>query len=45
MADKPTTPAQYLKSLPADRREAIEAVRKAILDNLDAGFEEGQRNG
>ena len=45
MADKPKTAAQYLRSLPADRRKAIEAVREAILDNLDAGFEEGIQYG
>jgi hypothetical protein len=35
MPDKPTTVAQYLKTLPEDRREAMQAVRKVILDNLD----------
>mgnify|MGYP002623941435 CR=1 FL=1 len=35
------TVAEYLRSLPADRREAVEAVREVILENLDAGFEEG----
>ena len=45
MAGPPTTPAQLLKSLPPDRREAIEAVRKVILDNLDDDFEEGIQYG
>ena len=35
----------YLESLPADRRAALAAVRKVILANLDAGFEEGMQYG
>jgi hypothetical protein len=35
-----TTVAEYLASLPADRREAIAAVRKVILENLDKDYEE-----
>ena len=31
---------QYLSELPAGRRKAIEAVRKIILANLPAGYEE-----
>jgi len=31
---------QYLAELPADRRDAIETVRKVILDNLPDGYEE-----
>ena len=34
------TVAQYLKELPPDRREAIAAVRKVILDNLPKGYKE-----
>jgi len=30
----------YLKSLPADRREAVSTVRRTILKNLPEGFEE-----
>ena len=30
----------YVKSLPEDRREAISAVRKVILDNLPKGYQE-----
>jgi len=41
MPDKPTTVAQYLKALPKDRRDALQAVRKVILDNLDDDFAEG----
>jgi hypothetical protein len=36
-----TTVAAYLKSLPADRRAALTAVRDTINANLPAGFEEG----
>jgi hypothetical protein len=41
MQSKATTVKQYLDSLPPDRREAIEAVREVILDNLDRDYEEG----
>jgi len=33
-----TTVAAYLKELPADRKKAIEAVRKVILKNLPKGY-------
>ena len=41
-ADRPVNPAvaNYLAELPPDRREAIEAVRAVILDNLPEGYEE-----
>jgi hypothetical protein len=45
MQSKATTVAQYLAELPPDRREAINAVRKAILENLNDGFEEGMSYG
>ncbi|MEL7483756.1 MAG: DUF1801 domain-containing protein [Planctomycetota bacterium] len=46
MADtKPTTPAQYLKSLPEDRRKALAAVRKVINANLPEGYKEGMQYG
>jgi uncharacterized protein YdhG (YjbR/CyaY superfamily) len=35
------TVAQYLAALPADRRAALSAVRKAINENLPDGYEEG----
>jgi hypothetical protein len=35
----------YLASLPEDRRAAIQAVRAAILKNLDAEYEEGMQYG
>jgi uncharacterized protein YdhG (YjbR/CyaY superfamily) len=31
---------EYLAELPADRQEAIRAVRKVVLNNLPAGYEE-----
>jgi hypothetical protein len=34
------TVAAYLKSLPADRREALTSVRRAILANLPKGYVE-----
>lgn len=39
------TVAAYLASLPQDRREALEAVRKVILANLDKDYEEGIQYG
>jgi hypothetical protein len=35
----------YLAELPGERREAIEAVRRVILDNLPDGFVEGMQYG
>jgi hypothetical protein len=40
MQSSAKTVDEYLKSLPADRREAISAVRKVILANLPEGYEE-----
>lgn len=45
MQSKATTVAAYLASLPADRRDAVSAVRKVILDNLDKDFAEGMQYG
>jgi hypothetical protein len=42
---KAASVSEYLAELPADRRLAIEAVRKVIRQNLDAGFEEGMQYG
>jgi Domain of unknown function (DU1801) len=39
-ATTPTTPAAYVKTLPPERQEAIQAVRKVVLDNLPEGYEE-----
>ncbi|MEW5850506.1 MAG: DUF1801 domain-containing protein [Myxococcota bacterium] len=40
-----TTVQEYLASLPADRREALESVRRVIRKNLPKGFEEGMQYG
>ena len=37
----PSTVAQYLAALPADRRAALSAVRRVINENLPNGYEEG----
>lgn len=39
-ASDAATPRAYLDALPPDRREAIEAVRAAILEHLPEGYEE-----
>ncbi len=40
-----TTPEAYLASLPADRREAIAAVRDVVNANLPPGYREGMGYG
>jgi hypothetical protein len=45
MQSKAKTVEHYLAGLPADRREAIEAVRAVILGNLPKGYEEGMQYG
>jgi Domain of unknown function (DU1801) len=40
MAASATPVDEYLAGLPEDRREAMAAVRKVILKNLPAGYEE-----
>jgi hypothetical protein len=45
MQSKAKTVAAYLKELSPDRRRAIEAVRKVILDNLPKGYEETMNYG
>ncbi len=45
MTSKAKTVKEYLAGLPADRRGAIEAVRKVILKSLDKGYEEGMQYG
>jgi hypothetical protein len=39
------TVKEYLDSLPDDRSDAIQAVRKVVLDNLSEGFEEVMQYG
>jgi len=45
MQSRATTVAEYLRSLPEDRRSAISAVREVILKNLDASYDEGIQYG
>jgi hypothetical protein len=45
MQSRATNVKQYLSELPADRRAAIEAVRKTIQANLDKAYEEGMQYG
>lgn len=40
MQSKAATPAEYIKSLPADRRKAVNDLRKLIKKNLPKGFKE-----
>jgi hypothetical protein len=42
---KAKTVTEYLDALPLERRVAIEAVRRTILDNLDRDYEEGIQYG
>jgi hypothetical protein len=45
MTGKASSVEEYLAGVPADRREALQAVRRAILDNLDPDIEEGIQYG
>lgn len=45
MQSKAGTVEQYLASIPEDRREAINAVRKVILKNMPTGVEETMQYG
>lgn len=45
MQSKAATVAEYLASLPEDRRAALQAVREVILQNLGEGYEEGMQYG
>ncbi len=40
MTSEAKTPEQYLKELPADRKEGLAELREAVLKNLPAGFKE-----
>jgi hypothetical protein len=42
---KAKTVGKYLAELPADRRAALQAVRKVIRANLDKDYEEGMQYG
>jgi len=41
----PSSVKDYIATFPPDRRATLEAVRAVILENLDAGFEEGMQYG
>jgi len=45
MRSNAATVADYLASLPPDRRAAVETVRNVILKNLDPDYEEGMQWG
>jgi len=45
MQSRAATVEEYLASLPDERREAIEAIRKVIRKNIDPAFEEGMQYG
>jgi uncharacterized protein YdhG (YjbR/CyaY superfamily) len=45
MKSEAITPKQYVDQLPADRKEAIEKLRKTIQGNLPKGFEEAMSYG
>jgi uncharacterized protein YdhG (YjbR/CyaY superfamily) len=40
MTSKATTPEQYIKELPADRKEPVSKLRETVLKNLPKGFKE-----
>jgi hypothetical protein len=43
--NKADTVEEYRAKQPADRRAALEAVRKVILENLPEGYEESMQSG
>jgi uncharacterized protein YdhG (YjbR/CyaY superfamily) len=45
MTSEAKTPAQYIKELPADRKEAVSELRNIILKNIPQGFREGMSYG
>jgi len=40
MNSKATTPEQYIKELPTDRKEPVSKLRETVLKNLPKGFKE-----
>lgn len=40
MQIKAETPEEYIDKIPEDRKEAVKAIRKTILENLPEGFSE-----
>lgn len=45
MRSEATTPDQYINEAPEERKEALQKLRKVIVDNLPQGFEEGMGYG
>ncbi|MDZ4685859.1 MAG: DUF1801 domain-containing protein [Planctomycetaceae bacterium] len=45
MPNQPATVEDYLSALPTDRRDALNAVRRVILANIDDDCEEGLQYG
>ena len=45
MISKATTPDQYIKELPADRKGAMTKLRETIAKNIPKGFKEGMGYG
>lgn len=45
MRSEAKTPNEYFKSIPEERQEAMNELRKTILKNLPKGFEEGMGYG
>lgn len=45
MQSKARTPEEYIAELPAERKEAVQKLRKTITENLPKGFEEGMGYG
>lgn len=45
MTNSPTTPEEYLNSLPADRKEALTKVREVVRKNLPKGYQEAMNWG
>ncbi len=45
MQSSAKTVEEYIKSLPADRKETINSIRSVIKKNLPAGYEEGMQYG
>jgi hypothetical protein len=45
MQSRAKTVKAYLDELPPDRRKAMQAVRRVILENLDGDYEEGMQYG
>jgi len=45
MQSKAATVEQYLAELPPERRDAIQSIRRVVLDNIDKRIEEGMQYG